>query len=370
MLKHATVKPDLLSSRGDTTPVSLGDVFVDHDVVKKEYSTQNQSHDDITGRSEDTVADYKVIAHSSDAATEKVYRINGLVGAAIKAYNEHHGLVLRPDDVWQAIATQFALYVAGNAETLRPRFVDHEGQKELKVYGRGSLHSADYEMLAKAMSDEIVKNIKNPLVTAWLMPEFSTTTKTDRVTAAVTVMATMKEYFSFKFCLRCGLPSVELLGTVEDWEKLLDKTQRLREFDVDGNMKKWQAMLEPIIAEMIETKKGKDNMDWWQKIAHYKGGGSGPTYISGWITAFAVFTEKGRWQGDMKQLSLYHGGETVEYCLIDTNDLPPTVVTCPLTVDDNGTEYKCKLFAGQFCFTSKTGIDIRPRNDWCLTAEA
>jgi len=291
------------------------------------------------------------------------------VGAAIKAYNEHNGLVLRPDDVWQAIATQFSFYVSGNAETLRSRFVDHEGQEELTVDGGGNLRSADYEALAKAMSAEIAKNIKDPSVTSWLTPNFSTTTETDRVAAAITVMATMKEYFRYKFCLLCGLPSVELLGTVEDWEKLLAKTRRLNEFDVDGNMKKWQTMLEPIVAEMLETKKGKRNMDWWQKIAHYKGGGSGPTYISGWITAFAVFTEKGHWQGGRKQLGAHHGGETVEYCLIDTSDLPPTVVTCPLVVDDNGTEYKCKLFAGQFCFTSTTGTEIRPRNDWCLTVE-
>jgi hypothetical protein len=48
----------------------------------------------------------------------------GLVGAVFAAYNEHHNLILRPDDFWQAILTQFGFYVTGNAEQLRDRFVD------------------------------------------------------------------------------------------------------------------------------------------------------------------------------------------------------------------------------------------------------
>lgn len=346
MLAHSSLKPEPFNRHDE--PVALDKLLAEHETVCQEYAK----------------TDHEVIAHSR-TKEDTVRSVCGLVGAATMAYNEHHGLVLRPDDVWQAIATQFSFYVSGNSEALRSRFVEHEGKKELTVRGGGSLHTADYEALAKAMSDEIAKNIKDPSVTAWLTPDFTTTTETDRVAAAVTVMATMKEYFSYKFCLACGLPSVELLGTVEDWEKLLAKTRRLSEFDIDGKMKTWQAMLEPIIDEMLATKQGKDNMDWWQKIAHRKGGGSGPRFLTGWITAFAVFTEKGKWQGDKTELY----GKKLEYCLIDTEDLPPTVVTCPVTVNDNGKEYKCKLFAGQFCFASETGTDIRPQNDWCLTVE-
>lgn len=347
MLKHATVQAKPFGTRSE----KLAGVLKDHSVVKKEHTAQV---DKSRGRRGDEMKKYELVAQSGDP--DSVVRpIGGLVGAATLAYNRHHGLVLRPDDVWQAIATQFSFYVTGNAEALRSRFVKHEGKKELTVSGGGSLRTTDYGALSKAMSDEIARNLKDPSVTAWLTPDFTTTTETDRVAAAVTVMSTVKEYFSFTFCLMCGLPSVELLGTVEDWEKLLAKTRRLSEFDVDGHVRTWQAMLEPIIDEMVATKQGKDNMDWWQRIAHYKGGGSGPTYLSGWITAFAVFNEKGKWQG----------GST-----IDTSDLPPTVVTCPVKVDDNGIQYDCKLFAGQFCFTTEQDTEIRPRTDWCLTVES
>src|SRR5436190_1799082 len=48
---------------------------------------------------------------------------NGFVGTALRAYNGHHRLILRPDDIWIAILTQFNLFVNARAENLRHLFV-------------------------------------------------------------------------------------------------------------------------------------------------------------------------------------------------------------------------------------------------------
>jgi hypothetical protein len=34
------------------------------------------------------------------------------------------------------------------------------------------------------------------------------------------------------------------------------------------------------------------------KVAYYQGGGSGSTWVAGWINAFCVFGEKGKWTGN------------------------------------------------------------------------
>lgn len=39
------------------------------------------------------------------------------------------------------------------------------------------------------------------------------------------------------------------------------------------------------------------NKDFWGSICHYKVGGSGPSYLGGWVSAFGVFDVKGKWQG-------------------------------------------------------------------------
>ncbi|KAM0177292.1 hypothetical protein ACHAPC_008865 [Botrytis cinerea] len=60
---------------------------------------------------------------------------NGLVHTCLEAYNQHRHLVLRPDDIWIAIVTQFSFYVNKHSEELRSFFVAHEGKKDLVVEG-------------------------------------------------------------------------------------------------------------------------------------------------------------------------------------------------------------------------------------------
>lgn len=70
----------------------------------------------------------------SDISNEKIYsHPNGFVQGALRAYNNHHHLILRPDEVWISILTQFSAYVNAHAEELREMFVAHEGKKELVV---------------------------------------------------------------------------------------------------------------------------------------------------------------------------------------------------------------------------------------------
>ena len=79
---------------------------------------------------------------------------------------------------------------------------------------------------AQQMAEEIAKNIKDPTLRTWVDPEFSTTTVTDRVCAAASLMSIMQKYFSYGFGIDCGIPSVTLKGTVEDWQSLRNKIDR------------------------------------------------------------------------------------------------------------------------------------------------
>ena len=58
---------------------------------------------------------------------------NGFIASALHAYNLHHNLVWRPDDIFIAILSQFAMYISCNAEKFRDKFVSHQGQKQLKA---------------------------------------------------------------------------------------------------------------------------------------------------------------------------------------------------------------------------------------------
>ena len=143
--------------------------------------------------------------------------------------------------------------------------------------------------MSRTMVDEIEKNIVDPSLRTWIMPKFSTTTIGDITVCSMVMMATLKEYFSYEFGLICGIPQVTLEGEKKDWENILQRLEKLKDYGVQSIA--WYHLLVPVLSRFVEAfdnPNGKENLDSWQKVAHYESGGSGPTWLSGWITAFRL----------------------------------------------------------------------------------
>ena len=292
---------------------------------------------------------------------------NGFVHTVARAYNQHHNLILRPEDFWTAILTQFSMYVNANAEKLRDTFVDFQGKKELTVKTAGTLRTVNYGELSKVMTLEIQKNLKNDEIRDWILPNFSTTTDNDRIVSSVVMMASMQKYFDYKFSLDCGVPKVTLLGTPNDYKELRARIEKLLEFEIGDSMKKWYSYLVPIFDELIRASNGDQNYDFWTRICDYRSTGSGPTYLSGWITAFCVFDDKGVWQGDKTKVRTWNNMTiTNKWPIINTHNIPPGYCTVPVTVDDNGTEYNTIMFAGSFAMNMVNSTTLAPRQDWAI----
>lgn len=279
---------------------------------------------------------------------------NGFVYAAYRAYSGHHHLTIRPEDVWFAILSQLSFYINAHAEELRAYFVEHKGQKKLTVFASGSIHSVDFGYIARQMSKEIQSSVRDPDLEAWIMPDFTTTTETDRAVAAVLMMGAMQKYFSYGACLTCGIPSVTLLGEREDWEKICHRLNKISEFGDEPTT--FAELLRPILRNFIATFDSKpapsaEVLDFWSKVADRRSGGSGPSYLSGWITAFCMWDETGkllRTSSYESDYSLYLEG--TRYHQIDIKDIPSGFASVPLKVDDNGTEYDTTMLAGSFGF--------------------
>ena len=289
---------------------------------------------------------------------------NGFVGTAFEAYSHHRHLVLRPDDVWIAIMVPFAQYVDANAEKMRSQFVSHEGKIQLTAFGSGSITSCDWSSLLKQLCDKVGTYTKDE-IKAWVEPDFSTTTDKDRFVGRIMLMSAMKNYFSYKCCLECGLPAVTLEGTLADWQKIRAKVDKLK---IYGEvMVKWHSVLAPILDQFVATFSGKPDVDFWQRICHYEGGGSGPRYLSGWILAFVPFIERyGR--KDSYYLNDYNIiASTNVYGKLDTTDIPSCTVEVNVKVNDNGVEYDTILYAGAIVssYNEETN-QIKPSIDWAL----
>ncbi|CAB4482906.1 uncharacterized protein OCT59_021249 [Rhizophagus irregularis] len=214
---------------------------------------------------------------------------HGLTAAIFHAYNNHQHLLLTPDDIWLTIAQGVSQHINYNAEKFRYRFVNHEGKKEIGVVIDGILFQNNSRLegnwpevvnMLVVKTDQAVEKID---VKSLLECDFSTTTKNSLTASRIVLLDMLKEYFSFKCYATCGIPKVTLEGTLEDWLKLQEKVVQLRQLDLDMDF--WLDRLDPVVWKLVETYKGNVDEEFWSKIISKQSFFSGPSIITGWVTA-------------------------------------------------------------------------------------
>ena len=181
------------------------------------------------------------------------------------AYFDHCPIRLSPNVIWQLIANKFANYVDDNAEFLRNKFVNFKGKKDLICKRAGSKDDIyKYKNdLVEEFCSKIGENVGKELVDI-LTPNFSTTTKETIISGKVAIMSTFKKYFNYIVDMFiCGIPYIILEGNLNDWEKILEKLKFLKKYD---NGKFYSENIEKDLIEIINTKKGKINLDFWRNI--------------------------------------------------------------------------------------------------------
>ncbi|KAI0096544.1 hypothetical protein F4814DRAFT_435045 [Daldinia grandis] len=291
---------------------------------------------------------------------------NGFVRAVYQAYSSHYHLKIRPEDVWFSILAQLSTHINANAEELRPFFVAHEGQKDLQVVEAGTITSVDFGTLAIRMTDEIRKNVVDPDLTAWIMPDFTTTTHTDTVTAAVLMMGALQKYFKYFNMLTCGIPSVTLLGEREDWVKIrrrLDYLPRLGKEPAQF-ARLLTAVLDYFVRSFDEPT-SPEVLSFWSRIADRQGG-SGVEYLSGWITAFTFWKVNGECMYTLPVVPFDSYTPDTYGCnldgtlfhIVDMSDIQDAYTSVPVTVDDNGEIHNTRLVAGSIGMAVSTSGEL------------
>ena len=320
---------------------------------------------------------------------------NGFVQACILAYNQHHHLYIRPEDVWFAILSRLSFYINAHAEELRKFFVSHHGQEPLVVREIGTIDTVDFGPLATQMMHEIEKKVNDPELRTWIMPDFSTTTNNDRVTAVVLFMGAIQQYFTYTFDLCCGIPSVTVLSERADWERIRSRLDNIEQLGEEPAQ--FAVLLKIVLDFFVKTfnePAHADVIDFWGRTAHEINNGSGPAWLSGWITAFCFWNDKGKRLNGPARSSLLEStsilssledlagpaapqlqtrsseSETSKssfrldldrFHTVDSEDIPNGYSSVPVTVDDNGTIYHTRMVAGSVgmqAWSSRQPIDI------------
>jgi len=177
------------------------------------------------------------------------------------------------------------------------------------------------------------------------------------------MMGAMKSYFAYRASLRCGIPSVTLVGRPEDWRDLVRRVDKLLEFDnASGHMKAWHAMLVPVLDKLAsQVESDVADRDFWSNICHQRSYGSGRNSLFGWITVFSAFSEKGQWL-------VSEPNEVGGFRLL-IKSVAPGYCQVPVKIKDGEGEHDTMLFAGSFT-AAVTGGDarnaLRPCAGWFI----
>ena len=271
---------------------------------------------------------------------------------------------------------------------MRGKFVAHEGKKELEVvFESGNRYNIDWGHFAQKICDLIEENVVDAELREWMMPAFSTTEEKDKVVASVLMMGSMQKYFDFKCSICCGLPSVTLLGEKKDWELVLGRLEKLSSWGEEPAL--FERLLKPVVQRFVRSfdePEGGEVVKFWGQIAHHVSGGSGPSYYSGWITAFCLWDNEGKcmFRKRPQMISLDYdsdpdldgprplgigrrtaGGDAweekkhltldgVDYHWVESDEVPPGYTSVPVKVNDNGYEFDAMMVAGSVGIKAST----------------
>jgi len=277
----------------------------------------------------------------------------------LMAYHNDLPIYLSPDDIWLLICQGFSQHVTINSRQLRDHFVDFEGQQTITVerYNMDPFSATvdDWRDIISEFPEHLKKQVKGDICDV-LDFNFSTTSLDTKISGYVTLMSALKEYFKYHVIMYCcGIPYIQLDGTLEDWERVLDKTNKLRKYDLDW----WIDELVPVLQQFIRAKKGDIDVEFWKNMIKEKQGRTyDPGFISGWIVKFFPY--------DVSNTRL-------NLNKIDTDqarNLFPQILDAPfiLRLEPSGQEFKCTFHSGFIGVTQdpKTYV-VKQRIGWYIT---
>ncbi len=209
-------------------------------------------------------------------------RLHPLIQALHWAFADHRPICLSPDMIWLTITQGLALHINENAEQLRHHFVKHEG-KETIVVRRDDLVKGSPENPLPEVFNEFSSVIKEYIgeTHRLIVADFSTTGPVERAASEIVLMDAMKAYFAYVVSSRCGIPSITLEGTVDDWLSINQRVNEFRRFGLDW----WIDALEPLLNQFVSAASGRIDQSFWDSIYKWHGGegsGSGP-FVTGWV---------------------------------------------------------------------------------------
>ena len=296
-----------------------------------------------------------------------------LLNGFYTAHCNHYPIRLKPDDIWLLIVQAFSNHVNANAEQLRKYFVNFEGKKALTViYDKASIKEVDKKTLEdfSVQINEQMKKYLGEEILQTLTSDFTTTNYDSLIVSKLSIMGAFQKYFDYTMglCI-CGIPYIILEGTVEDFQKIKEKAEKLSKYEFDWYINR----IIPHIQKMIDAKNGKIDNDYFRDIIKRNEvkdnvmlgcipGDAMISNINGWILDFFAY-EKTK---DDKLIRF--DDKSLKY--IDFNRLASQMLTVPFTIVEfhTGNKYKMEYKVGFFGCEQNEKKEVYPIQAWVVSS--
>lgn len=214
----------------------------------------------------------------------------GLVQAIHASYQSHYPLKLSVSDFIIAIGQALSRHINYNPEAVRDIFVDFEGKETIVIYRNSFVmgEQNDWSTVFGDFAEEIQKRVKAEIYDV-VIDDTSVATDTSRIVSEITLMDALKAFFNYEVVSECGIPTITLEGSKEDWEKLRQKVQSLNDLNAGDklDLKWWLDYLTPLVNRICDDAITRNpNTTFWKNIYKYEDPGSGNAIVSGWINTF------------------------------------------------------------------------------------
>jgi len=297
---------------------------------------------------------------------------NKLVEAALRAFTNHHGLVLTPDVIAITLWHGFADHINSDPERWRKELgIQFEGKTDI-VVNRNDFQLGnpknDWESVFPEFAEKIRQNI-DPDLHDNILGEYSTTGTVERLASAIVLMDTTQNFFNFVCRTMCGIPEVTILGTSADSLLLKQRFQTIERFDLGWWVPAVVEILDKITEKVLERERGvKDlnvpgNDKFWTSIFNY-GGGSGGPYLSGWLVALFPYIGIKKHQNPHIN---WHQGRSNWMSGMHPGDLPNSASIVPMIWEYYSQRFEMELHGGLMGISFDVETQrIRPEFGWAV----
>jgi len=170
-----------------------------------------------------TENDFKILPETSICHPKPDVQFCGLMQYVFKCWALEKGVILRPCDVFFTIVSEIAVHIMKHDSFFRKLFgVEHDGKQEINII---AIHPHDFvKQLTSILS---TYNPLKDLASLILKTNFVDAPEHYPLVMSITLAEIGTQYFSYG-TTACGIPKVTVTGGLEEWQKISDTLQKMR----------------------------------------------------------------------------------------------------------------------------------------------